>query len=197
MSVSEFDKGWILGFIEGEGFFTYQLQGGYVPKNGKAVYVPSFGVNQTNKTPLEFIMSFFGGGHIYKRSYQGKKYWSNEKGTRYDYLVRDATTLEKIRDFCDGKLKHPSRRTQFETWKKLFNNFVGEVKQREMAREQMKKRWENPEYRAKVLNNLRPSWDAKLRSETMKKLWADPKYRETMLNARSDSRRRRRSGQGS
>jgi len=171
MSLSEFDKGWIVGFIEGEGSFTYDIQGGYVKKNGKSLHVPRFCINQTNKAPLEFLMTFFGGGHIYIRTYRGRHYWSENKATRYDYIVRDIATLEKIKDFCEGKLKHPDKRTQFEEWKKLFLNFVGKEKQREIARQEMKKRWSDPSYRAKVLKALAPFWEHDIRSKLLKKAW--------------------------
>jgi len=171
MSLSEFDEGWILGFIEGEGSFTHDLQGGHLRKHAKPVYVPRFCINQTNKTPLTFLMNFFGGGHVYTRSYRGRNYWNDNKSTRYDYVVRDITTLEKIRGFCDGRLKHPGKRAQFRKWKKLFSNFVGKEGQREIARDQMNKRWESPAYRAKILKALEPFWDSKVRSELAKKGW--------------------------
>jgi len=178
MSISEFDKGWIIGFIEGEGSFSRDLQGGYVRNDGKLIYVPRFCVNQTNKVPLEFLKSFFGGGHIYTRSYRGKTYWNEKKSTRYDYIVRDIATLEKVRDFCDGKLKHPGKRQQFEEWKKLFKNLVGKEGQREIARAQMNKRWSNPSYREKIRKANRERWteeERKKASEAMIKRWADRK----------------------
>lgn len=170
MSISEFDKGWIVGFIEGEGSFTHDLQGGYSRKSG-ALYVPRFVINQTERTTLEFLKAFFGGGHIYTRRYEGKKYWTENKSTRYDYVIRDIATLEKVRDFCEGKLKHSLKRKQFEEWKKLFHNFVGKDGQKEIARAEMKKRWSNPAYRDKVLNALKPFWKPKVRSELAKKAW--------------------------
>ncbi|GAI06564.1 unnamed protein product, partial [marine sediment metagenome] len=184
---SEFDKGWILGFIEGEASFTNDIQGGRAPKGKEPVHIPRFTVNQTNKTPLEFLMSFFGGGHIYKRNYQGKDYWSSRKSTRYDYFVTDRATLEKVREFCDGKLKHPGKRLQFKRWKKLFSNYVGEEGQKEMARQEMISRWKDPKYREKMRKAHIKRWDdegRKRMSEALKKLWADPEYREMQKVAR-------------
>jgi len=186
MSISEFDEGWILGFIEGEGSFTHDLQGGYCPKSG-AVYVPRFVVNQTERTTLEFLKTFFGGGHIYVRRYKGKKYWSENKSTRYDYVVRDIGTLEKIRDFCDGKLKHPLKGKQFAEWKKLFHNFVGKDGQRELARTEMNKRWSGPSYREKIRKANKKRWNKEARakaSNAMTKRWADPEERKKILLSR-------------
>jgi uncharacterized protein (DUF1919 family) len=105
---TEFDRGWVIGFIEGEGSFTH------------------------------------------------------------DWLRREG---KKIRDFCEGKLKHPMKKEQFEEWKKLFANIRGKEAQREKAREEMIKRWEDPSYREKVLNAIKPYWDRKVRSILAKKGW--------------------------
>jgi len=186
MSISEFDQGWIIGFIEGEGSFSHDLQGGHVRNDGKLIYVPRFCVNQTNKVPLEFLMSFLGGGHIYTRSYKGKPYWNGKKSTRYDYVVRDVATLEKVRDFCDGKLKHPYKQAQFEEWKKLFKNLIGKEGQKEIARAEMNKRWSNPRYREKIRKAIKKRWtkeERKKASENMVKRWADSEERKKLLLA--------------
>jgi truncated hemoglobin YjbI len=164
---TEFDCGWVIGFIEGEGSFTHD----WVKREGKKVKVPRFTLNQTERSVLEFLQEFFGGGNIYVRNYTGKDYWSHQKSTRYDYVVRDKDTLQKIRDFCEGKLKHPMKKEQFEEWKKLFANIRGKEAQREKAREEMIKRWEDPSYREKVLNAIKPYWDRKVRSILAKKGW--------------------------
>jgi len=192
--VSEFDKGWILGFIEGEGSFTHDIQGGRAPQGKEPVYIPRFTINQTNKTPLVFLKKFFVGGHIYKRNYQDKDYWSKEKSTSYDYIINDIATLEKIREFCEGVLKHPGKKAQFEKWKKLFNNYVGVEGQKEIARKLMKERWEDPAYREKMRKAHIKRWSEKQRKrmrDIVTKLWTTPEYRNKVLNARREARRKR------
>jgi hypothetical protein len=187
MSLSEFDRGWIVGFIEGEGSFTFDVQGGRQKKSEVKVLVPRFCINQTNKVPLEFLMGFFGGGHIYRRSFKGKSYWSDRKSTRWDYIVNDIATLKKVRDFCDGNLKHPLKKKQFEKWKMLFNNFLGKEGQRELARSQMNKRWSKPSYRAKMRDAMKNRWDTaerKKQSDRMIQRWADFKEKEKPLLCR-------------
>jgi hypothetical protein len=164
---TEFDRGWILGFIEGEGAFTHDI----TRRDGRKVKVPRFCINQTERCVLEFLQKFFGGGNIYVRNYVGKNYWSSRKSTRYDYIVRDKDTLERIRDFCEGRLKHAKKRMQFEEWKKLFVNIRGKEAQRQKAREEMMRRWRDPSYREKVLNALKPYWNREIRSMLAKKGW--------------------------
>jgi hypothetical protein len=157
MSTSDFDKGWVIGFIEGEGSFTFDKQGGHPKKNGKITYVPRFCVNQINKEPLEFLKQFFGGGHIYPRAYTEKDYWANNS-PRWDYVVNDIETLKKVRDFCEGKLKHPFKIRDFEEWKLLFKNFYGKEGQRELARAQSIERWKNPIIRANIISSQKAGW---------------------------------------
>ena len=175
MSITEFDEGWILGFIEGEGSFTRQLCGGRIPQGtGKPKYLPSFCLNQVYREPVDYIKNFFGGGRVYVRDYTGKKYWSSKKSIRYDYCIRDRATLEKIRDFCDGRLKHPGKIADLEKWKDLFNNYVGIESQKQLAREEMNRRWATPAYREKMAEARRKRWTPEARkrqSERLKKRW--------------------------
>jgi hypothetical protein len=180
---TEFDRGWILGFIEGEGSFTYDV----ARREGREFKVPRFTLNQTERSVLEILQGFFGGGNIYVRNYVGKDYWSSRKSTRYDYIVRDKETLEKIRDFCEGKLKHPKKKMQFEEWKKLFKNIRGKEVQRQKARQQMIKRWKDPSFRIKVLNALKPYWNRDIRSELAKKGWK--KRREKNVESSQNKRK--------
>jgi hypothetical protein len=153
MSTSDFDQGWIIGFIEAEGSFTSDLQGGHLKKSGVPVYVPRFSLDQTNRVPLEFLQSFFGGGHIYPRPMKGIM-----RSTRWDYIVNDIATLEKVRDFCEGKLKHPFKIRDFEEWKTLFNNFLGKEGQKELARALMNRRWSKLSYRKKMERAMKKRW---------------------------------------
>lgn len=166
MSITEFDEGWILGFMEGEGSFTYD----HVSRanNDKPIKIPRFHINQVYREPLEYLKMFFVGGKIYVRNHKGRKYWSENKSTRYDYMIRDSKTLEKLRNFCEGRLKHPGKIEDFKRWKLLFNNFLGEKKHRELSRVEMNKRWSDPKWREK-------------RSADVKKSWANPKYRKKAL----------------
>jgi hypothetical protein len=163
---TEFDRGWIIGFIEGEGSFTHD----WVRREGKKVKVPRFFVTQTERSVLEFLQGFFEGGNIYVRNYVGKDYWGHQRSTRYDFIVRDKNTLEKIRDFCEGRLKHSKKKEQFEEWKKLFENVRGKEAQRQKAREEMIERWKDPSYRVKVLNAIKGR-DREMRSILAKKGW--------------------------
>ena len=181
MMITQFDKGWILGFIEGEGCFTRQIVGGRPPeRDGVPTYLPSFTLVQVNEEPLKFVKRFFVGGHIYARNHEGKKYWSIKKSTRYDYCVRDRKTLEKLRVFCDGKLKHPGKIMDFEKWRGLFNNYVGVDGQKEIAREEMVKRWSDPGWRNKMKESHKKRWTPENREkqkERLKKRWKNLKKR--------------------
>jgi hypothetical protein len=92
---TEFDRGWVIGFIEGEGSFTHD----WVRREGKKVKVPRFTLNQTERSVLEFLQEFFGGGNIYVRNYVGKDYWGYQRSTRYDYIVRGKNTWRKSETF--------------------------------------------------------------------------------------------------
>ena len=179
MSISEFDKGWIIGFIEGEGSFTFDAQGGRAKKNGEKRPIPRLSVTQTCKAPLEFLQKFFSGGHIYRRSFTGKMYWEKYNNSpRYDYIVNDIETLKRVRDFCEGRLKHPLKIIQFEKWKKLFENHYGREGQKELARQQMIDRWKDPNYRLKVLNGIKNRWttdEKKKQSDRLTNRWAQLK----------------------
>lgn len=166
MSITDFDKGWMLGFIEGEGSFTYCSV--KRSNNNELVKVPCFTINQIYREPLEYLKSYFNGGKMYIRNYKGKKYWSENKSTRYDYQIRDINTLEKIKIFCEGRLKHPGKIKDFENWKLLFNNFIGEEEHRKNSRIEMNERWK------------KQSWREKRSTET-KKIWNNPEYREKAL----------------
>jgi len=177
MSISDFDQGWIIGFIEGEGSFTYDTQGGRPRKNGERRIIPRLFVTQTNSVPLEFIKEFFGGGHIYERYYKEKEYGRN-KSRRWDYIVVDIETLIRVRDFCDGRLKHPLKVIQFEKWKKLFDNHYGKEGQRELARVQMNGRWKDPDYKLKIQNGAKKRWTKEAKIAQREKLintWAELK----------------------
>lgn len=179
MSLTDFDQGWIIGFIEGEGSFTYDTQGGRAKKNGEKRPIPRLFVTQTCRTPLEFLREFFGGGHIYRRCYEGKAYWDKYKmSPRYDYIVVDVKTLCKIRDFCEGRLKHPFKIKQFERWKTLFANHYSKEECRELARLEMNERWKDPSYRAKVIKGNMKRWtnDEKVKqSERLTQKWIELK----------------------
>ena len=178
MSTSDFDQGWIVGFIEAEGSFTSDLQGGYLKKSGIPVYVPRFSLDQTNRVPLEFLQSFFGGGHIYPRLFEGMR------SMRWDYIVNDIVTLEKVRDFCEGKLKHPLKIRQFAEWKRLFDNFVGKDGQKEIARAEMNRRWSDPSYIKTIQTANKKRWnrtERKRQSERMIAHWKDIRENEGIV----------------
>ena len=103
---SLFDEGWLIGFAEGEGAFTYKKTDGW----------PFFTIVQNDKGILETIKDFFGFGAVYKHCRRVDcRAWRYMVAHKWD-------NLNKLRDFFDGRLRMVSKQQQFEFWVSLFDH---------------------------------------------------------------------------
>lgn len=151
-----FDDGWLIGFVEGEGAFTYNKTDGW----------PFFTIVQNDKGILETIKDFFGFGAVYKHCRR-----VDCRAWRY-VVVHNWNNLSKLRDFFDGRLRTAPKRQQFKFWVSLFDSnhpirIKGRGHERLRSRESYRrnpeknieavKRWKrnNPE---KVKEYKRKSW---------------------------------------
>lgn len=126
-----FDEGWLVGFVEGDGSFTYKKSEGW----------PVFIVTQNDREILEKIRDYFSFGNVYKHSSSEEcKAWRYVSGHNLD-------GLKPIRDFFKGKLKTKEKKAQFKFWSELFDpNHPWRVKGRENSRLRSKEqRRKNPD----------------------------------------------------
>lgn len=109
MSLSEFDEGWIVGFIESEGVFTKNtIKIKRKTKTGtkKYHYVnPAFYLVNKDKSALEIIKGRLGVGKI------------DQHGVVFHLGVRKKSEVLRLVEFLDGKFKSEIRTQQFERWK--------------------------------------------------------------------------------
>lgn len=106
--LSDFEEGWIVGFIEGEGSFTVNpLE---IEREGKRVkryrYLnPVFYLVKREREIPERIGNLLGVGRI------------NRHGPYFRLSVRKKSEVIKLMEFLDGKLVSGLKRQQFERWK--------------------------------------------------------------------------------
>jgi hypothetical protein len=109
MPLSEFDKGWIVGFIESNGVFTKNtIKIKRETKSGikKYCYVnPTFYIVNKDKSALETIRGYLKMGKI------------NRHGTIFHFGVRKKSETLRLAELLDGKFKSELRSQQFERWK--------------------------------------------------------------------------------
>jgi hypothetical protein len=109
MSLSEFDEGWIVGFVESKGVFTKNtIRIKRKTKTGtkKYKYVnPVFYLVSKDKSALEIIKVRLGVGKI------------DQHGVVFHLGVRKKSEVLRLVEFLDGEFKSEIRTQQFERWK--------------------------------------------------------------------------------
>jgi hypothetical protein len=109
MLLSEFDKGWIIGFIERSGVFTKNtIKIKRETKSGikKYYYVnPTFYIVNRDRSALETIKGYLKIGKI------------NRHGTIFHFEVRKKSETLRLVEFLNGKFKSELRSQQFKRWK--------------------------------------------------------------------------------
>ena len=130
MSDTDFEN-WLIGFVEGEGSFTYNKSEGW----------PFFTLTQNDKEILEKIKDYFGFGCVYKHC--GRK---DCKAWRY-VSSHNMENLSRLRAFFNGRLRIKPKQEQFAFWSQLFDpDHPLRVKGREnMRRHSKEQRDKNPE----------------------------------------------------
>ena len=107
---TDFDRGWIVGFIEGEGSFTVNvINHKRETKSGAKYYLyrnPAFFLVNKDRAMLEKIRDFLGMGKI------------NRHGDYFHLDIRRKSETLKLAKFLDGKIKSELRAQRFEKWKK-------------------------------------------------------------------------------
>jgi hypothetical protein len=109
MSLTEFDNGWVVGFIESEGVFTKnKIKIRRKTKSGPKKYQytnPAFYLVSKDKAALEIVRGHLGMGKI------------NRHGPIFHLGVRKKSEVIRLVEFLDGKFKSRIRTQQFERWK--------------------------------------------------------------------------------
>lgn len=109
MQESEFDMGWVVGFIESEGVFTkntIKIRRKTKKKVKNYLYVnPAFFLVSGDRSALETVRDSLGMGKI------------SEHGSVFHLEIRRKGDLLKLANFLHGKLKSESRRERFERWR--------------------------------------------------------------------------------
>ena len=107
---TDFDKGWVVGFIEGGGSFTVSvIKHKRETKSGVKCYRyhnPAFFLVNKDRALLEKIRGFLGMGKI------------NRHGDYFHLDIRRKSETLRLVKFLDGKIKSELRARQFEKWKK-------------------------------------------------------------------------------
>jgi hypothetical protein len=107
---TDFDTGWTVGFIEGDGSFTVNfIKHKRQTKSGIKYYRypnPAFFLVNKDRNLLEKIRDFLGMGKI------------NRHGRYFHLNIRRKSETLKLVNFLDGRMKSELRTRQFERWKK-------------------------------------------------------------------------------
>ena len=109
--INEFEKAWLAGFIDGEGYIgiTFQRKKQTSTSSASPLYHPFLIIVNTNKDVLLYIKQLIGGGKLYilrkKNSHNNKKCYQF-KLTKMDRLLR---LLEEI----DPYLKIKNKQCEF------------------------------------------------------------------------------------
>ena len=117
---TDFDSGWTMGFIEGEGSFTVKvIKHKRETKSGMKYYRypnPAFFLVNKDRTALEKIRNFLGMGKI------------NRHGNYFHLDIRRKSETLRLVNFLDGKMKSELRAQQFEKWKKRVLEWKARVR---------------------------------------------------------------------
>jgi hypothetical protein len=108
---TDFDRGWVVGFIESGGSFTVNvIKHKRETKSGVKHYRyrnPAFFLVNKDRALLKKIRNFLGMGKI------------NRHGDYFHLDIRRKSETLRLTKFLDGKMKSERRARQFERWKKL------------------------------------------------------------------------------
>ena len=124
--LSDFEEGWIVGFIEGEGSFTVNpLE---IKRRGKKekcyrYFNPVFYLVQKEREIPERIRNLLGVGRI------------NRHGPYFRLSVRKKSEVIKLMEFLDGKLKSRPKTRQFERWKEKVLEWKSRARKERPVRE--------------------------------------------------------------
>lgn len=106
---TEFNKGWIVGFIESEGVFTTNtVKFKRETKTGVKNYRylnPAFYLVSRDRAALEMVRGLLGMGKI------------NRHGAIFHLDIRRKSESIRLAEFLEGKFKSELRARQFERWK--------------------------------------------------------------------------------
>ena len=111
-------KGWIVGFVDGEGCFSVSIHKNHVMSLGWQV-VPEFVVTQGERSlkALKKLQDFFGCGAIFVNNR-----YDNHKEAIYRYCVRSIKDLEKvIIPFFENNLLQTSKLQDFLKFKSVLS----------------------------------------------------------------------------
>jgi len=117
---TDFDRGWVVGFIEGSGSFTVNIiKHRRETKSGLKYYRypnPAFFLVNKDRAALEKIRDFLGMGKI------------NRHGDYFHLDIRRKSETLRLVNFLDGKIKSEIRAQQFEKWKKRVLEWKARVR---------------------------------------------------------------------
>jgi hypothetical protein len=109
VETTEFNKGWIVGFIENKGVFTKNtIKIKRKTKNGLKFYHyvnPAFYLVSSDISALEIAKVLLGMGKV------------SRHGSIFHLEIRRKDDLLKLVDFLQGKLKSQACERRFENWK--------------------------------------------------------------------------------
>jgi len=160
-------ENWLIGFVEGEGSFTYRRSDGW----------PFFTITQNDREILERIKAFFQFGSV-------RKHCGRADCRAWRYVVcHNWNDLNKLREFFDGRLRMRGKQEQFKFWVSLFDlnhpiRINGRTHERLRSREYNKrcpqkrreaiKRWKKNN-REKVIEYRRKWWNNHKEYENLKR----------------------------
>lgn len=111
MIKSEFDTGWITGFIEGKGTFTKNtIKITRKTKKGVKFYYyvnPAFYLVSMDRSALEILKEILGMGKLSKH------------GSVFRLEIRRKDDLLRLANFLHPRLRSRARRPQFEAWRRM------------------------------------------------------------------------------
>jgi len=117
---TDFDSGWVVGFIEGSGSFTVNtIKHRRKTKSGVKYYRyrnPAFFLVNKDRALLEKIRDFLGMGKI------------NRHGNYFHLNIRRKSETIRLVNFLDGKMKSELRAQQLEKWKKRVLEWKARVR---------------------------------------------------------------------
>ena len=121
--LSDFEEGWIVGFIDGEGSFTVNPLEIEKGEKRYRYFNPVFYLVQKERDVLERMKNLLGVGRI------------NRHGPYFRLSVRKKFEVIKLMEFLDGKLKSGLKIRQFERWKEKVLEWKSRARKERSVRE--------------------------------------------------------------